>query len=83
MGANPASEGVSGLTWFETPFVSGLVKLEINIADDLYRRAVEIAAEEKISIDEIFISAFEARLTEFDRLQERARRGSHENFCES
>ena len=56
------------------------MKLEINVTDDLYRRAVGIATEEKISICELFTSAFEARLIEFDRLQERARRGSREKF---
>ena len=56
------------------------MKLEINVADDLYCRAVEIAAEETIPIDEVFTSAFEARHIEFDRLQGRARRGNHEKF---
>lgn len=59
-----------------------MMKLEINVADDLYRRAVEIAVEERVSVDELFASAFETRLIELDRLQERARRGSHEKFLQ-
>ncbi|MBV9156048.1 MAG: hypothetical protein JO097_07280 [Acidobacteriaceae bacterium] len=54
--------------------------LQINIADDLYRRAAEIAVQENVSIEELFASAFEERVVEFERLKERAARGSYEKF---
>lgn len=52
----------------------------INVADDLYQRAAEIAAQENIPVEELFTSAFEERLREFERLKERAARGSREKF---
>ncbi len=52
----------------------------INVADDLYQRAAEIAAQENVPVEELFTSAFEERLLEFERLKERAARGSREKF---
>jgi hypothetical protein len=54
--------------------------LTINVADELYRRAAEIAAEENVSIEELFASVFEERLLEFERLKKRAERGNYEKF---
>jgi hypothetical protein len=54
--------------------------LTINVADELYRRAAEIAAQEQVPIEQLFASAFEERLLEFERLKERAARGSYEKF---
>jgi hypothetical protein len=52
----------------------------INVADDLYKRAAEIAAEENVPVEELFTSAFEERLREFERLKQRAGCGSYEKF---
>jgi hypothetical protein len=54
--------------------------LTINVADELYRRATEIAAQENVPVEELFASAFEERLLEFERLKKRAERGSYEKF---
>ena len=43
-------------------------------------RATEVAAAENISVDDLFASAFEERLLEFERLKEKASRGSYEKF---
>lgn len=54
--------------------------LTINVADELYKRAAEIAVQENVPVEELFASAFEERLLEFERLKERADRGSYEKF---
>jgi hypothetical protein len=56
------------------------MNLTINVSDELYQRAAEISVAEKVSIDELFASAFEDRLLEFERLKEKAARGSYEKF---
>jgi elongation factor P--beta-lysine ligase len=56
------------------------MNLTINVSDELYQRAAEISAAEKVSIEDLFASAFEARLLEFERLKERAARGNYEKF---
>ena len=55
------------------------MNISIHIPEDLYRRATEVAAE-NISVDDLFASAFEERLLEFERLKEKASRGSYEKF---
>ncbi|HVW86141.1 MAG TPA: hypothetical protein VHB50_15735, partial [Bryobacteraceae bacterium] len=50
------------------------------IPDELYRRASEVATAENISVDDLFASAFEERLLEFERLKEKASRGSYVKF---
>ena len=54
--------------------------LTINVDDELYKRAVEIAAQENIPVEELFAAAFEERLIEFEHLKKRAERGSYEKF---
>lgn len=49
------------------------------VPEDLYHRAADIAAAEKISVDELFASAFEERLLEFERLKDKAAQGSYDN----
>ena len=56
------------------------MSVSVNIPEELYRQASEIAAIENISVDEIFASAFEERLLEFERLKDKAARGSYEKF---
>ena len=40
----------------------------------------EVATAENISVDDLFASAFEERLLEFERLKEKASRGSYQKF---
>jgi hypothetical protein len=54
--------------------------LTIHISEELYRRAAEVAAKEKRSIEEVLTSAFEQRVVELERLKDRASRGSYEKF---
>jgi hypothetical protein len=56
------------------------MSMSVNIPEELYRRASEIAAAEKISVDDLFASAFEERLLELERLKEKASHGSYEKF---
>jgi predicted P-loop ATPase/GTPase len=56
------------------------MNLTIIVSEELYRRAVDIAAQENVTIEELFASAFEERILEFERLRERAARGSYEKF---
>ena len=56
------------------------MSVSVNIPEELYRRASEIAAAEKISVDDLFASAFEERLVELERLEEKGSRGSYEKF---
>ena len=56
------------------------MNISIHIPEDLYRRATEVAAAENISVDDLFASAFEERLLEFERLKEKASHGSYEKF---
>jgi hypothetical protein len=56
------------------------MSVTVNVPEELYRRASEVAALENISVDELFASAFEERVLEFERLKERAARGSYEKF---
>ncbi len=56
------------------------MSVSVNIPEELYRRASEVAATEKVSVDELFASAFEERILEFERLKEKASRGSYEKF---
>lgn len=46
----------------------------------MYRRAAEVAAAENISVDDLFASAFEECLLEFERLKEKASRGGYQKF---
>jgi len=50
----------------------------INVADEVYKRAAEIAIEENVPVEQLFAAAFEERLLEFERLKQRAARGSRE-----
>lgn len=52
----------------------------ISVPEDLYRKASEIAQAEQMSVDEVFVSAFEQHLAAWKRLQERAARGNRDAF---
>jgi hypothetical protein len=56
------------------------MNLSINIPEELYESAKQIAAAENVSVEELFASAFEDRILEFERLKEKAARGSYEKF---
>jgi hypothetical protein len=56
------------------------MNLNIRISEELYRRAAEVAAAENVSVEELIASSFEQRLVEFERLKDRAARGSYEKF---
>ena len=56
------------------------MNLTINISEALYQSAKQIAAVENVSVEELFASAFEERVLEFERLKEKAVRGSYDKF---
>jgi hypothetical protein len=56
------------------------MNLTISIPDELYDNARRIAADEKIAVEELFVSALAERIVEFERLKERASRGSYAKF---
>jgi hypothetical protein len=56
------------------------MNLTINVSEEIYRRASEVAASESISVEQLFAAAFEERVLEFERLKERAARGSYDKF---
>ena len=56
------------------------MNLSIKIPEELYQSAKQIAAAENVSVEELFASAFEDRILEFERLKEKAVRGSYEKF---
>jgi hypothetical protein len=56
------------------------MNVSVNVSEELYRRASEVAAAEKVSVDDLFASAFEERLLEFERLKDKASRGSYQKF---
>jgi hypothetical protein len=56
------------------------MNVSVSVPEELYRRAAELAAAENVSVDDLFASAFEERPLEFERLKEKASRGSYEKF---
>ena len=58
------------------------MNLTINVSDEIYRRAAEVAALENVSVEELFAAAFEERVLEIERLKERAAKGSFEKFLQ-
>ena len=56
------------------------MNLTVSIPDDLYRRAVDVAAAERVSVHEMFAATLEDRVAEFEWLKARAACGSYEKF---
>jgi hypothetical protein len=56
------------------------MNLTINVSEELYRRASEVAAQENVPVEQLFALAIEERIVEFERLKERATKGSYEKF---
>ena len=50
------------------------------VSNIVYKKAAEIAEARHVSVDEIFASAFAEHVAEWERLQQRALRGSREKF---
>jgi hypothetical protein len=56
------------------------MSISISVPEELHKKAVEIAEAQRISVDEVFASAFVDQLAAWKRLQQRAARGSREKF---
>jgi hypothetical protein len=56
------------------------MSVSVSVPDELYEKAVEIANAQRVSVDEVFASAFAEQLSAWERLQQRAARGTREKF---
>ena len=56
------------------------MNVNVSVPDELYQKAVEIAEAQHVSVDEVFASAFVEQLAAWERLKQRAARGSRESF---
>jgi hypothetical protein len=56
------------------------MNVSVNVPEELYRRAAEVAAAENVSVDDLFAAALEGRILEFEWLKEEAFRGGYEEF---
>lgn len=56
------------------------MSVSVNIPDDLYRQAREIASAQHLSVDEVISSAFAEQLAAWERLKQRAARGRRDAF---
>ena len=54
--------------------------LTINLPEELYQQAAEIAGQANVSVEELFVSSIEQHLRDFERLKRRAERGNREKF---
>ncbi|MBV9498172.1 MAG: hypothetical protein JO138_02245 [Acidobacteriaceae bacterium] len=54
--------------------------MSVSIPEELYEKAAAIARAQNVSVDEVFASAFAEHLAAWERLKERAARGSREEF---
>jgi hypothetical protein len=54
--------------------------VSIDIPEDLYRQAREIADSQHLSIDDVISSAFAEQLAAWERLKQRAARGQQDAF---
>ena len=52
----------------------------MNVPDELYQKALEIAKAQRVSVDEVFASAFAEQLSAWKRLGQRAGDGSRKKF---
>ena len=53
--------------------------MSVSVPDELYHKAVEIAKAQRVSVDEVFASAF-AEQPAWERLQRRAARSTRDKF---
>ena len=56
------------------------MSISVNIPDDLYRQAREIANAQHLSVDEVISLAFAEQLAALKRLKQRAARGRQDAF---
>jgi hypothetical protein len=56
------------------------VTVKLNTPEELYRKAKEIAESQHLSVDEVISSAFAEQLAAWERLKQRAAKGSRESF---
>jgi hypothetical protein len=56
------------------------MSVSVRVPEELYQKAVEIAQAQRVSVDEVFASAFAEQSSAWERLQQRAARGSREKF---
>ena len=54
--------------------------LNVTLPDSLYRKAVELAEREHISVERVVYSALAEQLSALERLEERAARSSEDRF---
>lgn len=56
------------------------MSVNVSVPEELYQKAVEIAKTQQVSVDEVFASAFVEQLAAWERLKQRAARGTREGF---
>ncbi len=56
------------------------MNISVSVPEQLYKKAVEIAETQHVSVDEVFASAFTAQLSAWERIQRRAVQGNREKF---
>ncbi len=56
------------------------MSVSVNIPEELYRQAREIAESQHLSVDDVVSSAFAEQMAAWERLKQRAARGSRESF---
>jgi len=56
------------------------MSISVSVPEDLHKKAVEIAKAWRVSVDEVFASAFVEQLAAWERLQQRAACGDREKF---
>jgi hypothetical protein len=56
------------------------MSVSVRVPEELYQKAVEIAQAQRVSVDDVFASAFAEQVSAWERLQQRASRGSLEKF---
>jgi hypothetical protein len=52
----------------------------ISVPDELYRKAMDLAKAQQVSVDDVFASAFTEQLSVWNRLKARASRGNRDQF---
>jgi hypothetical protein len=56
------------------------MNISISVPEELYNKAVEIAEAQRVSVDEVFASAFAQQFAAEVQLRERASRGNRDRF---
>ena len=54
--------------------------LSVTLPDSLYKKAMEVAERERISVERVVYSALAEQLNALERLEERAARSSEDKF---